>query len=83
MLLGPSWVKPAFALPENRWLFVEKMAKGVSFKPPNKAIAAKMEDAKTTPKGIDQSKEPRSFKEKEKKATLLGLRMLGSPSVAV
>lgn len=82
MLLGPSWVKPAFAFPENRWLFVEKMARGVSCKPATKTIMAKMEDAKTTPNGIDKSKEPRSFKEKEKQATLLGLRMLGAPSVA-
>ena len=61
------------------------MTKGVSNKPPTKMVKALAKAAQMPPPGICETtpKQPRSRKEIEKKATLLGLRKIGAPAVPI
>lgn len=60
------------------------MAKGATSQGPSRKVKALLKTASAVPDGLMKvsSKEPSTLKQKERNATLLGLRMIGAPAVA-
>lgn len=60
------------------------MAKGATSQGPSKKVKALLKTASAVPDGLmkDRTKDHGTLKQKERKATLLGLRMIGAPAVA-